>query len=1219
MTMINSHLANPSTPSVETAGVEAVSQSRSRLPAALIALLILFHTVANLIWLSQDGRTLYGDPGNHARVSLEIFDILRQPTLALPAQVFDSTSFWPPLPYLVSQPLYFLFGIATDVTVFTTTIFLAIAIACTYLLGRRLYGVAAGLTAAFMFSFYPIVFLLARTYYVDIALTALIAVTFFFLLRSEGFSMRRHALLFGVCLGLSALTKQAAAVFALGPVLAAVVAALLANGKVGWRELAAWRPGQPLAPHGADLARRLINMLLAALVAALVAAPWYVANVDVLKWQTSFFNTMAENQFGARPYWWYFAKLDDVLLLWPLLLFVVGLVIALRRPKRHWLPLVWFVSGSLILPLITRDLVRYMLPLMPAVALLSAQWIVDLRRVSLRRVLLVITALFQVTTFFLMSWGAPGAWGQALRVPVQNDFHPLASNTTNRPQALDPLAFIYYQYPPSPHRWPVQSILNTLYSDIEQDGRTDEFSRLVPLSKILDFEFSTFSYEIELARRLGHAGARQVKVDDVSLQPDYLADFFDSEYVLFKSNNTGVRPNMTDIRDAWLAGDQALHDRFRVLKRWQLLDGSYAELLKRNGPPLAALSPPELQPIVRYLLAKTPDSRKAQRLQAQLAFGERTPQQLSAAIDLWQEEVRLRPNNLPAWGQLVDALIEAGRGEVALKLLEEAAQKPAIAPATTVELAIQKARVLDALGQTAAAEEANQQALRLAPESAAAQLAMAVFLIRHGQTDQANSYIEAAKRLAASPADVLVDLAAAYEQAGQVDQAVASLQEAIALAPKQRTAYARLAAIYRSNQQDAAAVEVLEQGAQVGALAAADYAALGDTYQALGKADQAQAVYQAAVDQFPGDPAGYLALGRHLMNAEDIAGAQAVFQAGLAAIPGDASLLDGLAQLAMQDPAAMATLGAALEQQGLEDAAAYLSLSQSQLQAGNPAGAEAILKQGIEQVAQPASLWLALGKLYADEKRVQEAEEAYRAAVRLSADNASTHLEQATFYETVARSLDVAAAEPYWTAARDAYQRALDLNPTLVRPYTGLALYFRVHKDQPAAIEVYKQGLERLPNEPWLSFGLAQTYNEAGDVESALPYYQKAIQLQPDNALFHAQLGNAHSRLKQWEQASAEYREALRLDPGYAEDVNLLTSLGLADLSRAQFATAAETFRQITAFDPQNQAAHYYLGQALEGAGDRDGARNAYQAAVDLAPTSEIGNKAAEKLRALGE
>lgn len=172
MTMINSHLANPSTPSVETAGVEAVSQSRSRLPAALIALLILFHTVANLIWLSQDGRTLYGDPGNHARVSLEIFDILRQPTLALPAQVFDSTSFWPPLPYLVSQPLYFLFGIATDVTVFTTTIFLAIAIACTYLLGRRLYGVAAGLTAAFMFSFYPIVFLLARTYYVDIALTA---------------------------------------------------------------------------------------------------------------------------------------------------------------------------------------------------------------------------------------------------------------------------------------------------------------------------------------------------------------------------------------------------------------------------------------------------------------------------------------------------------------------------------------------------------------------------------------------------------------------------------------------------------------------------------------------------------------------------------------------------------------------------------------------------------------------------------------------------------------------------------------------------------------------------------------------------------------------------------------------------------------------------------------------------------------------------------------
>ena len=231
-----------------------------------------------LVWLQQDGRTLYGDPATSAR---QPGDLRHRSTTRpdLPAQIIDTTTFWPPFSYFLSQPLYALFGIGTDVTVFTTTIFLALAIIFTYLLGRRLYGVTAGLLAAFLFSFYPIVFMLSRTYYQDMALAAMTTITFYLMLRSEAFSQRRVTLLFGLSLGLTALTKQGFFTIITGPVLVAVGMALASNGRAGWRSCWPGDRDAALSPHGADLVRRLANLVLAVAIAAVIAAPWYLKNV----------------------------------------------------------------------------------------------------------------------------------------------------------------------------------------------------------------------------------------------------------------------------------------------------------------------------------------------------------------------------------------------------------------------------------------------------------------------------------------------------------------------------------------------------------------------------------------------------------------------------------------------------------------------------------------------------------------------------------------------------------------------------------------------------------------------------------------------------------------------------------------------------------------------------------------------------------------------------
>ena len=888
------------------ARVERKADLSPRRAAALLVCLLLFHILANIIWLGQDGRTLYGDTGNHALVSLAIFDVLRQPGLDAPARIIDASTFWPPFPYLASQPLYALWGVGVDVTVFTTTLFFVLLILFTYLLGRRLYGSAAGLLAAFILSFYPILFMLSRTYYQDVALAAMTTITFYLMLRSEAFSQRRFALLFGLSLGLTALTKQSFFTMVAVPVGVGVAIALASAGVAGWRELLAWRPKQVLAPQGAKLAARLLNVLLAAALAVLIAAPWYIQNVDLFFWQTG--DVRAAENFGGRPFWWYLGHFDETLLIWPWALALIGLVTALRHPKRHWLPLAWFIGAVIIYTLVTRQHMRHMLPVLPAIALLSAQWIVALQRVWLRRALVATTVVFQVAMFFLMSWGAPIAWNQALRVPIQNDYLPYADGWFERPVLIDPLAFLYNQYPPRPHRWPVHAILQRAYADLAQTDRSDQPVRFTLLSKIPDFGYPSFAYEAERARRLQPDAAQALLVEDVANGDDFLADFLDTDYALVKTDDNGVSTNRLNtpiVHDMWTTGDEALHRRFTVLRRWHLLDGSTAELIKRQGAPLAELSPEELQPLVGLLLERTPSSQKALALR--------------------------------------QTLLAAG----------------------------------------------------------------------------------------------LLPLSSTTQQALPVD-----------------------------------------------------------------------------------------------------------------------------------------------------DPGAFLALSQSQSSAGDSAAAEATLRRGIEQAADPTELWTALGKLLVRQGRSGEAETAFEEAIRTSPDDALAILELAALNESKARdamqAADQALATRYWTSAYEGYRRALELNPQLVRSYTGLGQYYRNTQDWLAAIAIYQQGLAALPNEPWLALGLAQTYTESGDVSTALPYYQEALRLQPQNPFFHVQVGNAFSRLQRWDEAIASYRAALEIDP-------------------------------------QQHAASFALGEALERTGDTEGAVAIYRRLVEQAPDTTPGRRAAERLSALGQ
>jgi tetratricopeptide (TPR) repeat protein len=1064
------------------------------LPWLALGLLILFHAAANIAWLQQDGRSLYGDTGNHARASMAIFEALRHPGLDLPLRINRAAAIWPPVGYLLTQPLYMALGVSTDVTTFTTTLWFALAILFTYFIGRTLYDWRAGLLAAFIFSFYPAIYLQSRTYYVDMALTAMVLIALYCLLRTDDFRRRRASLWFGLALGLAALTKNAFIIMLSVPLLAVAGRGLAANGLAAWRQLAAWQPGKGLEPAAQALMQRMTNMALAGLLAALLAAPWYLSHAGFLAFIITG-DVMSDVHLAAKPITWYLLKFDEALLIWPYGLLLVGLLVGLLRWRQrgNWFTLLWLAGGVALITMITRQNVRYLLPVLPAAALLSAAWIVALPSRLARSALIGITALFQIALFFAMSWGAPPAWNQALHVPVQNAHNPFNDNVRDRPVAIDPLAFLYYQYPPRPHRWPVQEITAAVVADIEASGQAEQVNRLVSLSKLLDFEYSTFAYEAALAQVQGRPGAANLITADITERDSYLSDFFDFDYVLVKSNDNSTlanRKNHRAMRDLWNAGDAELRQRFTFLRRWSLADGSTADLYKRNGPPLVDLSSQELQPILQYVLRQTPENSLAQQL---LTWTEQDMAQpddtlganpaaaaetqdpaararADAAVQLWRNELRFDRNNVTTWEQLVDALLaidpaaalaEVQHGAPAESLpswdfigqLRQAGRRSSdLLPATQAALLRQQGRIWERLGEPQQAEQAYLAALAITPHDAAAQAAAAAFYLRQGQAEAAQAQF---RSLAARYQTDGPEITEALEDAtaGQEAAAAAATPTVTATTPAVSDVAALLA-----EQAEAAPGDAQAQ-ARLGAWALQQGQPLS----------QAAEHFQRAIDLDPAMGLAYTLWANSLGNTGQITPALHLVTQGLEALPGDPTLLT----------------------------------MQSRWRGGAP-------EPAVDNDAYQAALQA--GRSALGQRRWEEAVAAAQQAIELAPQR----------YEAQSLLGDIQRSQGDYAGALIAYQRAAELAPFLSLLYgrQGVMLARLDRPDEAIAAALTALAIDQGRWENWYALGLAYATRSlaAGSVDAEAAQRGQAYLLRarelapadnrsPDAALAELQAG----------------------------------------------------------------------------------------------------------------
>ena len=419
------------------------------------------HTVVNWQWLANNVTLTGADKAQHMTRSLRYYQILSPLTLHNLFVTLVENPIRPSLMPITAALAYWLLGVSMDAGPMINILYLAILLSATYGLGTKLSGRVVGLLATVLVGTYPMIYAMSRLFYLELALTAMVTATLYFLVASEGFQRRGASLAFGLCLGLGLLTKRTFVVFALVPILYMVLRTkvlaqmwrrLTSRPRVHWQALlAAVGGGAALAalwfwPNSETIATLVlgnwlfplwwflaaltiyvillpsapeINMLAGLSLGATVASVWYLARIEFIVRALGFAYSDVDATghsfvwFAPGTYSYYLSRIvlqhiSSFYFAFTLLAGVVLLILWLRkrqRPKPAWWVLVlWIAGGYTLLTFSLYRQSRAILPVLPPIALLTAAGLIRVPWKQVRAALITLMVVGGVVQWVVLSF-----------------------------------------------------------------------------------------------------------------------------------------------------------------------------------------------------------------------------------------------------------------------------------------------------------------------------------------------------------------------------------------------------------------------------------------------------------------------------------------------------------------------------------------------------------------------------------------------------------------------------------------------------------------------------------------------------------------------------------------------------------------------------------------------------------------------------------------------
>lgn len=240
-------------------------------------------------------------------------------------------------------------------------IFFVITVVCVYAIANKIFDRSTALLAAFLFSSFPVVMHCFRGYNIATALMAMVALGVYVLLLSEHFSKFWFSVAFGVVSGLGLLTKLPYGIYIFGACIPFFLSVMRDKDKV-------------------SRMRAVRNMIFSCCVMAFIAFPYYGKQLpdivgSVIKhafycWPLADAPDSMLSIKNCTAYMWFFIGQNTFILFFCCV--VASILLVWKRPKNSGVLLWWIGFSVFFLTCMVTKRDRYLIPCMPAIAIVLA-------------------------------------------------------------------------------------------------------------------------------------------------------------------------------------------------------------------------------------------------------------------------------------------------------------------------------------------------------------------------------------------------------------------------------------------------------------------------------------------------------------------------------------------------------------------------------------------------------------------------------------------------------------------------------------------------------------------------------------------------------------------------------------------------------------------------------------------------------------------------------
>lgn len=337
------------------------------------------------------------DEQHYMRMTTEFYRLIKYHlSFNTPYEMLQVVPFRQPGYPLLILPFLFVFGLSSSYFwgIFTNGLFYIASIFGIYFLARNFLSKFSSFTAAVIFAFYGWTLLHLHLTYSETADSVFTIWTILFLIKSNLFQNKKYSILFGVFLGLGMLVRWVIAVYILGPLF--FILYLIIKKRLFKKK------------------KVVIQLCVAFLIALIVSFYPYLQNnywifqyfhgvgVGSPVWQA--LPQKETNPFSIYSLTFYlntFAQLG----IFFFILIIVGFVLALRKKSNMKLLLSVVIVGYLFSVLAPIKGERYIVPIFPYLAILSASVFDYIKTRRFYLLLVYFTIILSVVSFLGSVWG----------------------------------------------------------------------------------------------------------------------------------------------------------------------------------------------------------------------------------------------------------------------------------------------------------------------------------------------------------------------------------------------------------------------------------------------------------------------------------------------------------------------------------------------------------------------------------------------------------------------------------------------------------------------------------------------------------------------------------------------------------------------------------------------------------------------------------------------